>query len=83
MTQYYYASQVAKDREAAADVRQAIRDYNNDAPDKALKISSDDLTRSVQARQRVKKQHEAGVPLGKDTTGLGRYVEDLYQTDTK
>jgi hypothetical protein len=81
LSQYFYASEIVKDREAAADVRQAIRDFNSEAPDRDLAITSSDLQQSVKARLRVQHAHAQGSPLGRKTQGLTARVEELYQTD--
>lgn len=48
----------AKDREALADARQAVREYNESVPDKRLRISIDDIRQSLRSRQKANRQIE-------------------------
>lgn len=57
--QFAFAAQ-AKDREALADSREAIREYNSSVPDKRLRIGMDDLRSSLKQRALANKRSETG-----------------------
>lgn len=49
----YYTQYVMNDREAIADVRRAVAQYNLDAPDNSLKISEATIKRSMKMREKA------------------------------
>lgn len=74
----FAAAKMAGDKEAVADVREAIKAYNAEAPDRNLKVTLQDLRNSLQQRLKRNKRVEAGVGPQKMTQGLYREVEQLY-----
>jgi len=69
-----------KDREAEADVRKAITDFNAAIPsDYAdLRVKPVDIARSMKARQRVKRFEEQGTTPQKRYRSLYRDVKDSF-----
>lgn len=74
----YAFSYNARDREAMADVRDSIRNYNNSVPHPALKIGADDLSRSLKARQKGAQQRETLTPAQKQFQGAFREIGQAY-----
>lgn len=81
MDQYWYAAHIAKDREGVADVREAIRKFNASAPDRALAVTHDDLSRSMKTRLRTKLLREKGLTPQTRMHGVQKQMDRLYQTD--
>lgn len=83
MEQYWYAGYIANDREGLADVRNAIREFNASAPDRALMVTHDDISRSVKARQRAKLMREKGLTTQVRMHGMQAQLETNYITDER
>jgi hypothetical protein len=75
--QFAYAYR-SKDREGIADVRQAIKEYNREAPDKSLKITMQDLKNSYTSRIKRNKRVEEGLGPRKMTQGISQDIKKLY-----
>ena len=71
-------ARLAKDREAIADVRAAIRRFNNEVPYRGLRIGTKSLRASVKGRQRSRALAERGIPLQRSRRGLGRDINELF-----
>ena len=70
---------ILKDREGVADVRKAIRRYNQEVPHGSLRITGEMLRTSVKSRMRNIKKVEKGIPLeGKKYRGLYREIDRLF-----
>ena len=72
-----YAS-IVKDREGIADARKAIRDYNRESPRPELRITSDDIERSLRSRREAARLAERGTPREKRLRRLAREVQNQY-----
>lgn len=71
----------AKDREAMADVREAVRKFNREAPDKKLRVSAQDLVNSTRQRDKNRKLMEQGQALQGTYRGVAEDVKSLYPSD--
>lgn len=72
LTRLMWEAKVQNDREAIADVRERIREYNAKAPSKELRLSERDLQQSMRQRQlRLQRDEEGRAPL--------RRYDPLYQ----
>lgn len=71
----------AKDREAMADVREAVRKFNREAPDKRLRLSGQDLVSSARQRDKNRKLMEQGKALQGTYEGVSGEVRALYPSD--
>ncbi len=67
-----------KDKEGIDDAIAAIKEFNEEAPDKALRITSDTLRRSLQTSGRNQKLRERGIPLQKSLRGVSQQLDALY-----
>jgi len=70
MSNLYHAQYVMGDREATADVKAAIADFNKNAPHPNLKISAGTIKRSMDARKRAAEAAEKLVPQHKYLRGI-------------
>lgn len=78
LTQELFRAKRLQDKEGIEDAVKAIRSFNEEAPDKALKITNDTLKRSMQTQGRNLKFREAGVPVNKAVRGVTGQVDRLY-----
>jgi hypothetical protein len=78
LTEELFRAKRLKDTEGQQDAIQAIKEFNKEAPDKALRITSDTLKRSMEARARNLKMKNAGVPQQKAVRGVTRSLQELY-----
>jgi len=78
LTQELFRAKRLKDKEGIEDAVKAIRGFNEEAPDKALRITNDTLKKSMQAQGRNLKFKEAGVPVNKAVRGVTGQVDRLY-----
>ena len=75
-------ARIERDREAIADVRQGIKQYNEEVPDKRLRINNAMLSRSVRQRLRGVNLTEQGRPLeGRKYRGLYNEIDRLFQEE--
>lgn len=75
-------ARVNGDREAIADVRRAIKEYNQEVPDSRLRISGTMLAKSVHSRLRAVMKTERGLPAqGNKFRGLQKDLEKIFQDD--
>lgn len=70
-----------KDREALGDARQALKQFNREAPDKRLRISAGDIIASGREREKNRKLMEQGKTLQKTYRGIGQDVSDIFPSD--
>lgn len=80
MAQFDYALQL-EDKEGIADVKQAIRTYNETVPNPALKLDAKGMLRSLQQRRRARVLEEKNLPRQKRNIGTFRDVQEAYDTD--
>lgn len=78
MLQYYTALK-SGDREAGADVRRAIAEYNKHAPP-GLKLGPDNIVSSMEQRQRAEIMKERGLPVQKSHIPMAQQLRELYPT---
>ncbi len=78
MGQYFYARK-ANDREALADVRDRVKQFNSTAPKPELRISNSDLARSFKQRLRSQRLREKGVSDQRRLRGLYQEIEQDYR----
>ena len=64
------------DREALADVRKAIIDYNNNLPVAGLRITGEELNRGIKARAKARRLEELGLPRSRKMVPLYRSLEE-------
>jgi hypothetical protein len=67
-----------KDREAIADMVQAIKEFNESVPDPALRITRQGIERSVKQKLLARQRQEAELPQQKMFTGMYKERESLY-----
>jgi len=79
LTQYWEAV-LQDDREAVADARSNIMEYNQDAPG-PMKLMAKDISASVKARQARKRADERGVPTSKRSREMYQQTADLFKAD--
>jgi hypothetical protein len=78
---YFQAKHVMEDREALADVKQAIRQFNADAPDRNLQIGPAVLARSEKSRLRAQKLEEGMKPGQKMLGGVYEETRETFGLD--
>lgn len=69
---YWQASEIAKDREAIADARRAIAEYNEAVPTKGLKITSTSIKQSMARRNDA-------VEAAEQYSTMQKSLQELYQ----
>lgn len=77
MSELYRAHRL-RDKEGKGDALEAIRRFNEEAPDKALKITSESLRNSLQTRTRARRMKEQNIPREKFLRGVSQGVDRLY-----
>jgi hypothetical protein len=77
MSEVYRAHRL-KDKEGKRDAIQAIKRFNAEAPDRALKITGEAIRQSIQTRARNLRMKEKDVPREKYLRGVAKGVEGLY-----
>lgn len=80
MSNLHHAQNVMRDREATADVKAAIADFNKHAPKPDLRITTATIKRSMDARKRAQEAEEKLVPQHKYLREIVR--ETLEPTGT-
>jgi hypothetical protein len=75
---YFQAFHIAKDREAMADFRKAWKKYNEDVPDKAMRITNERLQQSAKLRQASIDKRNAMIAPEKAMQGVSDRVVDRY-----
>jgi hypothetical protein len=82
LTDDYYRAWVLKDREGMADVRKAVTRYNENVPGeyRSLRITSGDLSRSVQAHERQRRAEEAQTTPQRRYKPLYREIRESYES---
>lgn len=71
-------ARLRKDREAIADVRAAIRRYNNEVPDPGLRIGGRQLRQSLRGRHRARAAAEHGISTQRSKVGTARRINALF-----
>jgi len=79
---YAFASR-NRDREGLADVRQAIKDYNSTVPHNSLRLTSESIKKSLEARQKGAKNRETLTPAEKMWKGAFRDLAEAYPEGSK
>jgi hypothetical protein len=74
---YWQAVQL-RDPEMRADARDAIREFNQNVPDRALKIHYEDISRSVKQRERIRKLEQEGKAPNRRFRTLYSDVEETF-----
>jgi hypothetical protein len=74
----FYSARKGKDREALADVREAIDRFNSQVPNAKLRISTKSLLQSIKSRQSKEKKLESGDATSKTYQGLAEDVKRYY-----
>lgn len=77
LTQYWEATRQG-DREAIADVREKIQEFNEDAPP-PMRLDGGDLSRSVKARQKRARADELGIPVQKQSRAQYQEMADTFR----
>lgn len=77
LTQYWEAVRQG-DREAVADVREKIAEFNEDAPP-PMRLDGGDLSRSVKARQKRARADELGIPVQKQSRAAYAEMADTFR----
>lgn len=78
LTDELFRAKRLKDKDGVQDAVQAIKEFNAEAPDKALRITGETIKRSMDARARNLRMKEAGVPQQKAVRGATRTLQELY-----
>ncbi len=71
--------QLMKDREGLADARRKLRQFNKDVPFGAMRITQEDIRKSMKGRAIRKQLSEAGLPSRKDEVQLYRHIGSIYE----
>lgn len=69
---------LGEDVEARADARQAIERFNRDAPSPKLRLSGEEIARSLRQRTRLRSLREQGLPNEKAFQPLYRQMAPAY-----
>ncbi len=77
MSEVYRAHRLG-DVEGKRDALEAIRRFNEEAPDRGLKITGEAIRQSLQARVRSNRMKEQNIPREKYLRGVGKEVDALY-----
>lgn len=77
LTQYWEAVRQG-DREAIADVREKVAEFNEDAPP-PMRLDAGDLSRSVKARAKRARADELGVPIQKQSRQTYSEMADTFR----
>jgi hypothetical protein len=77
MSEFYRAHRL-KDKEGKTSAIAAIKRFNEQTPDRALRITSKSLVQSVKTRTRVKAMKEKGLPSTKYLRGVAKQVDTLF-----
>lgn len=77
MDGYARASRL-QDVEGKQDARAAIKEFNQDVPYGAMKITQDSLQKSMAARKREGQAKESRTPVAKGLQGVSRDVQKLF-----
>ena len=80
MAQFSIAA-MAQDKEAKADMIQAIKRYNNDVPFAVMKITRDSLRKRLKERTRRNRLTEAGIAQEKMFRPLSKDIARLFPSD--
>lgn len=68
----------SQDQELIADAREAMRDFNADVPDPALRLTPEKIRRSMKARAKRIAQREMGLPNEKGYRKLYEQIDQIY-----
>ena len=74
----YATAILAKDREGKADMKKAVRNYNDSVPHSSLKISGTDVGRNVARTVKARKMGERGLPVSRKAIPAARGLNELY-----
>ncbi len=74
----YATAILAKDREGKADMRKAVKNYNDSVPHSSLKISGTDVGRNVSRTVKARKMGERGLPTSRKAIPAARSLNELY-----
>ena len=80
MAQLDYVRQL-EDKEGIADVKKAIRDYNQTVPHPSLRLNSASILRSLRQRQRARVREEKGLPRSRRNIPSTQDIRRSYDTD--
>ena len=78
LQQFDWVTLVQREREGAADVRKAIEQFNAEVPVPALRITGQDLQRSLRERERRRAFFERGIPGTRRDAPLAREINRLF-----
>lgn len=78
LTQELFRAKRLKDKEGIEDALKAVKEFNAEAPDKALRITRDTLERSLKTKTRNLQMRERGIPVQKSLRGVTEGVKELY-----
>lgn len=78
LTNELFRAKRLKDKEGMADAVKAIKEFNETAPDKALRITNETLRRSIQTQSRNLELRNRGVPKEKALRGISGGLDRLY-----
>jgi hypothetical protein len=78
LTRELFRAHRLKDKEGKEDAIEAIKKFNAEAPDKALRITSETVKRSLQTKSRNLEMKERGVTREKSLRGVTDQVDALY-----
>lgn len=73
-----WAARLSKDREAIADTRKAIQEYNANAPDRGLRITGKDLANSFHSHRRAMQHDSRDQAQQKHFRGLDQSIRGNY-----
>lgn len=77
LTQYWEAVRQG-DREAMADAREKVAEFNEEAP-APMRLDGGDLSKSVKARQRRARADELGIPISKQSRSQYADMADTFR----
>ena len=80
MRQFSIAA-MAQDKEAKADMLQAIKRFNKEVPSTAIRITRKSLKKSLKARLRSNRLIEAGIPQEKMFRETAQETARLFPSD--
>lgn len=78
LTREIFRAKRLKDKEGIADAVQAIKSFNEEAPDKSLRITNETLRRSLRGQSRNLELREHGIPVNKALRGVSSQLDALY-----
>ena len=78
LRQYHWAAFVQKNREGKADALKAIRLFNREVPENAMKITGQNLIDSMRQREKARALQEKGLPTTRRDIPLAREINRLF-----